>query len=395
MDRQSRQLLGLARVLELVQEFAHSLSGRELLAALEPSTDRSWLEERLEQVGESGRFLDGPGRIRFSDLEDPRPILRKLRQAGSILAPEQFQTLLEVLRTGRQMVRAFRGGGWPRLEALVASAGTCEEEIALIERTFDRNGEIRDSAHPQLGQVRRRQSRLRRQVQDRLKSYYSGQRAESLIQEPFVTSRNGRFVIPVRSERQKDIEGVVHGASSSGATVFMEPMPVVALNNQLISARDQELEIIRQVLDRLSQALRGNLESLDDLALQMGQADALFAVSEFARRYRCVPPEFDEGRCLVLEQARHPLLLASLAERTVPISVSLSKDQNGMVISGPNTGGKTVALKTVGLLALMAQAGLPVPATRARFPIFRQVLADIGDHQSITAHLSTFSAHIL
>jgi len=395
MDRQTHRLLGLAQVLELVQQFAQCPCGRELLGALAPSTDRGWLEERMEQVAECGRFLDKPGRIRFSDLEDPRPILEIIRQAGSILEPGQFQALLEVLKAGQQMVRAFRGGDWPLLEALAASVGSFQDEISAIERTFDRNGEIRDSAHPRLGQVRRRQPRMRQQVHGRLKGYFSGQRADNLIQDPFVTSRNGRFVIPVRSERQKYVEGVVHGASSSGATVFMEPLAVVALNNQLISAQEEELEIIRQVLDRLTQTLRAQLDGLNGLALAMGQADALFAVAEFARRYRCLAPEFDEDRGLILDQARHPLLLASIAERTVPISIRLGKDQNGLVISGPNTGGKTVALKTIGLLALMAQSGLPIPAARARLPIFRQVLADIGDHQSISAHLSTFSAHIL
>ncbi len=395
MDRQTRRLLGFERVLELVQEYAQSSSGRELLAELAPSADQGWLEERFELISECGRFLDESSRIRMSELQDPRPILLKLRETGSVLDAEQFQMLLEVLKAGREMLKAFRAGGWPLLQALTASAGTCRQEIEAIERTFDRNGEIRDSAHPQLGQVRRRQARLRRQVQDRLKGYFSGQSAESLIQDPFVTSRNGRFVIPVRSERQRDIQGVVHAASSSGATVFMEPLPVVPLNNQLISAQEQELEIIRQVLERLTGTLRDNLDSLDDLALRMGQADALFAICGFSQRYRCLAPDFGAGRGLVLEQARHPLLLAGLGEGTVPISVRLGKDQNGLVISGPNTGGKTVALKTVGLLALMAQSGLPVPAARARLPVFRQVLADIGDHQSISAHLSTFSAHIL
>jgi len=212
-----------------------------------------------------------------------------------------------------------------------------------------------------------------------------------------VTLRNDRFVIPVRAEEKRRVQGVVHGASSSGATVFLEPMETLPLNNELVEFQDREFAEIQRILGEFSRKLRERRDDLTRATEILSELDLAFAKAEFARQYDACIPEFGSERALALEDARHPLLEKTLrAQRKspVPLSIELKPPKIMMIVSGPNTGGKTVALKTLGSAVLMAQAGIPVPAAEFKLPVFRRVLADIGDQQSIEANLSTFSAHV-
>jgi DNA mismatch repair protein MutS2 len=220
---------------------------------------------------------------------------------------------------------------------------------------------------------------------------------EGVLQDAVVTLRNDRFVIPVRVEEKRRVQGVIHGASSSGATVYLEPMDSLPLNNELVELQDREFAEIQRILGEFSRKLRERREDLVRATEVLSALDLAFAKAEFSRQYDACIPEFSSDRTLLLKDARHPLLekaLRAQGRSPVPLSIELKPPKIMMIVSGPNTGGKTVALKTLGSAVLMAQAGIPVPASEFKLPLFQRVLADIGDQQSIAANLSTFSAHV-
>src|SRR5437867_3452941 len=220
----------------------------------------------------------------------------------------------------------------------------------------------------------------------------------SQLQEQLVTVRNGRFVIPVRTEQKRAVDGIIHGTSSSGATVFMEPLAVVEMNNELVRLQDEEQAEIARILAELTDLIQTSAGPIESARALSAYLELVFAKARFGGEFDCVRPEFSSGSLLSLIKARHPLLDDNLRREhssMTPISLDMDSSRRVLVISGPNAGGKTVVLKTIGLLALMAQSGIPVPAEEASLPIFDRVLADIGDQQSITNHLSTFSAHVL
>jgi DNA mismatch repair protein MutS2 len=260
------------------------------------------------------------------------------------------------------------------------------------------NGEIDENYSPELRRIRRALASVRSRLTDKLESILRSPTYASQLQEQFVTIRNGRFVIPVRTEQKRTVDGIIHGTSSSGATVFMEPLAVLEMNNELVRLQDEENAEIARILAELTDLIQtsaGEIESAQTLSAYL---ELTFAKARFGRDFDCMRPQFSPGSLLSLIKARHPLLEDNLRREhssMTPLSLDMDNTRRILVISGPNAGGKTVVLKTVGLLALMAQSGIPVPAEEATLPIFDRVLADIGDQQSITNHLSTFSAHVL
>ncbi|MGB6687280.1 MAG: Smr/MutS family protein, partial [Terracidiphilus sp.] len=266
-----------------------------------------------------------------------------------------------------------------------------------IERKIQPDGSLADDASPELHRIRREQERQRRVIEESLRAALRKLSSEGSTQEDLITIRGERFVIPVRSELKRRVSGVVHGASSSGQTVYLEPLETIEQNNELVRLVEEEHEEIHRIFVVLTAQVGSYAAALVDGARVLALVDTLQARARFARIYDCLAPAITPD-LLHLEAARHPLLEKRLREtggKIVPLTLELRSNQRQMIISGPNTGGKTVTLKTTALLALMAQAGLPVPATAASFPIFTAFLVDIGDAQSIEAALSTFSAHII
>ena len=261
------------------------------------------------------------------------------------------------------------------------------------------DGSVADDASVALNRLRRDIERQQRQIQTSLERFVKAHRDDGTLQEEFITLRNDRFVVPVVAGQQRKVYGVIHGASSSGHTLFVEPLETIDLNNELVRLREEEQREVARILRELTELLRTNGPQIQALVAAIGRLDLLFAKAEFASDFECVIPRFssEKDRRLILRDARHPLLedvLRRQKKPILPISLALDDRQRTLLISGPNTGGKTVSMKTVGLLALMAQAGLPVPAAEAEFPLFEQVLAEIGDQQSIQESLSSFSGHI-
>jgi DNA mismatch repair protein MutS2 len=274
-----------------------------------------------------------------------------------------------------------------------------------IRRAILPSGELADDASPRLAEIRRGLARLRLKLQSVMESFLRGKEADRLLQDKLITTRNDRYVLLLKAEHRGDVPGIIHGSSGSGASVFVEPMPAVELNNDIVSLGDDEREEVTRILLDLTGRVAARAPDLDHAATVLGELDAVQARALLARDMGAHPPEIVDRLELELLDARHPLLMPGLTERLgmarrssrepVPVTLRVGFGAPVLVISGPNTGGKTVALKTAGLLALMAQCGLHVPAAPgSRLPVFRRIYADIGDEQSIAADLSTFSAHL-
>jgi len=265
-----------------------------------------------------------------------------------------------------------------------------------IERTIQPDGSLADNASPELGRIRREQERQQRLIEESLRAALRKLSSDGATQDDLITIRGERFVIPVRAELKRRISGVIHGASSSGQTVYVEPLETIEQNNELVRLIEEEQAEIHRIFVALTRQVGGYAQGLVEGARVLALVDSLQARARFARDYDCVAPAI-APELLRFERARHPLLekrLRATGGRIVPLTLELTAAERQIIISGPNTGGKTVTLKTTALLAMMAQAGLPIPATAASFPVFTAFLADIGDAQSIEAALSTFSAHI-
>ncbi len=285
---------------------------------------------------------------------------------------------------------------FPLLAGRAAALSEFKDLLAVIRRSVMPSGEISDDASPALRRIRASITQTRDAIQKTLRHILRTKNAEA--GEDYVTLRNDRFVIPLRAENRRSVPGVVHGASATGQTIFMEPLETVETNNQLVQLReDQAAEIVR-ILRELTEKLQRVREPLVLAAETIAELDSVFARARFAQEFDAAIPEFSEASELRLEAARHPVLENKLRKEgraVVPITLALGGEERVLVISGPNTGGKTVALKTTGIAALSAQSGIPVAAQRAVLPFFDRVLVDIGDEQSIAADLSTFSAHML
>jgi DNA mismatch repair protein MutS2 len=342
--------------------------------------------------------------IPLGGLFDPTQLADKSRIPGAALEAPEFQAVARLAndvaswQSLLQSPPARLAGKIPGLAAQSASLTTSLRPLAeTIERTIQPDGTLADSASPELRRIRRDQERQQRVIEESLRSALRKLSSDGSTQEDLITIRGDRFVIPVRAELKRRISGVVHGASSSGQTVFVEPLETIEQNNELVRLLEEEQAEIHRIFVALTQQVGSYAQFLVDGARVLALVDSLLARARFARDFDCVAPIFGPDS-LRLESARHPLLEKRLKADggvIVPITLELTAAHRQLIISGPNTGGKTVTLKTTALLAMMAQAGLPVPAAAAHLPVFTAFLADIGDAQSIEAALSTFSAHIL
>ena len=372
--------------------------GRRAVNALEPGMERAALESAFALIREAGEWLRAERELGFGALADPQGWLEGLEGPGMALEPGEFLDAASLLETGGWLRQQFREEAvkFPSLAARAASVGDFRDVHAAIRRCVLPNGEISDDASSTLRRIRASITETRETIQKNLKQILRARNAEA--GEDYVTLRNDRFVIPVRAEQRRSLPGVIHGASATRQTVFMEPFETVEANNQLVQlAEDEAAEIVRilRALTEKLQMIRGPLLAATGTIAEL---DSVFARARFAREFDAAIPEFSATNELRLEGARHPVLQDKLRKENraiVPMTLTLGGEERVLVISGPNTGGKTVALKTTGMAALAAQCGIPVAAQRVVLPLFDRVLVDIGDEQSIAVDLSTFSAHML
>ena len=396
-DRFSRQVLEFPAILELLRGYLSGPLSAPFLASVEPHTRLELIRRQLGQAREAREFLRENSRPTLGHLRDPRPLLEKLRIEGAALEALEILALTALARAALEVHRQFAHCALPHLEELARSLADFRGLVTELEGKIHPDGSVDSSASPELARIRRAIERLRLEVQTLLERLLRRFSQQGVLQDAVVTLRNDRFVIPVRTEEKRRVEGVVHGASSSGATVYLEPMETLPLNNELVELQDREFAEIQRILGEFSRKLRERRDDLLQATAILSELDLAFAKGEFSRQYDACIPEFTSDRTLALADARHPLLektLRAQGRAPVPLSIRLEPPKIMMIVSGPNTGGKTVALKTLGSAVLMAQAGIPVPAAEFKLPLFRRVLADIGDQQSIAANLSTFSAHV-
>jgi len=372
--------------------------GRRGIEQLAPATDRGQLESAFALIAEAISYLRAGKELGFGSLADPDPWLARLDVPGAVLAPAELLDAASLLDTTAWLKQAFRGDAakFPLLAQRAAVLADLHQLSLVLRRAILPNGEISDDASAELKHIRANLGRTRDTIQKTLRQILRARGEEPGTD--YVTLRNDRFVIPVRSSDRRQVQGVVHGSSATGQTVFVEPLEAIELNNKLVQLGEDEAAEIARILRELTEQLRGELSSLKFAAATVAQLDSAFARARFAREFNCALPVFIASADLKLEAARHPVLEDTLRRQgrvIVPITLALGGAETVLVVSGPNTGGKTVALKTVGLAALAAQSGIPVAAERAELPLFDRVLVDIGDEQSIAADLSTFSAHVL
>jgi DNA mismatch repair protein MutS2 len=408
MKATSADVLEYESLRTLLGRYVSSPPGKAELARIAPHTDAARLAADLADAGEAVEYLrsatrpqtGGRGaaiRIDFGSFPDLTEAVHKLRIEGASLEGKEIFDLFGVLDRAADAKSVLNAVAerFPRLGARGQFIGDFRALLKDLEGKIEPDGSVADHASVALARVRRDIERQRKSIQGSLERFLKSHQEEGVLQEEFVTIRNERFVVPIIAGQRRKIDGVIHGASASGHTLFVEPLETIDLNNELVRLTEEETQEVHRILRELTAHLRGYAESIRQTMATLGELEMIFAKARFALDFDCAIPRF--GTRLLLRDARHPLLedvLRRQRKPVIPISLELDERSKTLLISGPNTGGKTVSLKTIGLLTLMAQSGLPVPASEAEFPIFGQVLADIGDNQSIQESLSTFSAHI-
>jgi len=421
VSRTAEDILEFDRLRDLLRRQTTCAPGRGAVDALSFSQDRSALDAAFALIDEAVKYLGEGSELGFGSLADPAKWLAELEAPAAVLTPLLLLDAASLADSAAMLRDSFResapaGSGptarqFPLLSARATSVADLRPLAAAIRRAVLPNGEISDDASPELKRIRASRARTRETIQKTLERMLRARGGDA--GEDYVTLRNDRFVIPVRAAERRQVQGVVHAASATGQTVFVEPFETVEHNNKLMQLAEDEAAEITRILVELTERLRANFGPMRFAVETIAELDSAFARARFAREFDCTLPQFtnenslapasmQDSSCehpsLELKDARHPVLADTLrahGRSIVPMTLALGGTSTVLVISGPNTGGKTVALKTVGLAVLSAQAGIPVAAEVARLPLVDRVLVDIGDEQSIAADLSTFSAHML
>ena len=411
MHEGTLQALEFDRVVAAVRSLALTPLGTTALARLAPATDVDKVAATLSATSEGVAYLEANGSFALDAPADLEQIIAGLAVEGRLVEPLQLIGLARFLASMDTVRSAFdnaSGGPYPALETVIAGTHSFKGEVAAIRAAIDPEGEVLDDASPKLRTLRDRLRRQRNRLRGTLESYLRGRDTAKYLQERVVTERGGRFVLVVRSEHRAAIPGIVHGSSGSGASLFLEPLSTVDINNDIVALEESESEEVHRILLGLASAFRKRAVDLRRTLAAAEALDVLQARAGFSRLVAGVEPKIAADARIELPQARHPLLIPGVRGRAgddrrtdsrptgpVPVDLHIAPPVGALIVTGPNTGGKTVALKTVGLLVLMAQAGLHVPAGQgASMPVFQSVFADIGDEQSIADSLSTFSGHI-
>ncbi|MGC2163221.1 MAG: endonuclease MutS2 [Silvibacterium sp.] len=409
----SRSALEWDRFLLLLSGYAQSAVGKAWLLELGPSTDRAWIEREHTLVDEMRLLAGGSEGGQQSGLPglgllfDPSDLLAKARIEGAALEAEEIRSVANLAEGIAAWVEVLRvppsdlEGRLPQLRGLFGEVMSLPLKplVDSLRGRFLPDGTLADDASPELRRIRREMEQQHRAIENSLRTALRRYSEGGSAQEELITIRGERFVIPVKVEWKRRVQGVVHGASSSGQTVYVEPLETIELNNDLVRLLEDEQAEIHRIFAAMTRQIAQYSGVILEGAEVLCEVDTLLARARFAVEFECVTPRFAAAETpeMILKAARHPLLekrMRSEGGRIVPVSLSLTGELRQMVISGPNTGGKSVSLKTAGVLAILAQSGVPVPAEETVFPLFDAFLADIGDAQSIEQNLSTFSAHI-
>ncbi len=397
MQQKVLSSLEFHKVKEQITAHAASSLGREKLLQLKPLTDLADIQKQLDEVEEASAVMRLRGHAPFGGLTDIRSALRRA-EIGSVLTPTEFTELSGLLYAVKQMKHFISqmtedGVGIPLIQAHAEELITLGDLEREINSCIDDHGEVLDHASPALRGIRTQLRTLESRVRDRLESMLRSSSASKMLSDTIVTIRNDRFVIPVKQEYRSSYGGIVHDTSSSGATLFIEPQAIVDMNNSLQQAKVKEKQEIERILRMLTEHTAEHTQEIAQNVEVLQTLDFIFAKARYAKAMKATKPFMNGDGFIRLKKARHPLLPQ---DQVVANDIELGGDYSTIVITGPNTGGKTVTLKTLGLLTIMAQAGLHIPADEgSEAAVFDNVFADIGDEQSIEQSLSTFSSHMV
>ena len=403
------ELLEFDKIKAIIIRYCGSGLGRSQAKQLKPLADIAQIERMLSICSEAKEIIVANGGLPLGGLRDIRNLMEQAAVAGSVLEPGWLLEIASTARVARNLKTFSRKADeeYPIIAEIIATVSTFPELEEAIASCIGSEANILDSASPALSRIRKQLAAMRDRVMSLLESMIHSPKYQSAIQENVITLRNDRYVIPVKQNLKGDVPGVVQARSASGVTVFVEPTGVVELNNQMRELEDQETREIRRILRELTDKVRAVLPDFEATVQTLGELDLINAKASFCASLRTTKPELNDKGYIELNQARHPLLQIgsrpdgtpddkdSAPRNVIPIDFHIGGDFDTLVITGPNTGGKTVALKTIGLLTLMMQAGLHVPAGEgSQMSVFKQIFADIGDEQSIEQNLSTFSSHM-
>ena len=393
MNKKGLKVLEYNKIIEMLKAQANSQMAKERLAALLPETEIHRIREGLAETSEAVSVIVKKGALPLGEIYDINSALHFARKGGTLTMRQLLQLLYNMKVTGN--VITFLKSD---LEYLPIIMGMSEVLVAFpklaerIDRSILSEDEMADSASPELRNIRRSIARQNEAIRSKMNQILSSSDNKTFLQEAIVTMRDGRYVVPVKAEHRAKMPGIIHDQSASGATIFIEPQVIVNLNNELRELELAEKAEIERILAELSSAAAEHFHDLINNQKILIELDIIFAKGKLSCKMQAEEPSINEEGFLDLRLARHPLIDS---KKVVPINLSIGKEYQTLVITGPNTGGKTVTLKTAGLLAMMAQSGLHIPAAAtSSLPIYREIFADIGDEQSIEQSLSTFSSHM-
>jgi DNA mismatch repair protein MutS2 len=393
LEEKTLQKLEYREIIAMLVERCTSQLGKELAAQLKPSLDLEEIKQSLSETTQAKEILRLYPDFSLGGVRDIRRSLNKVK-IGGMIEPSDFLEIADTLFASNRLKRFFQGEQGQKYDLLAAyctdlpNLSRLEQEI---KQKITEEGEVSDAASPELSRIRKQLRSLRGKVRDRLESMLKSPEIQKYLQDPLMTIRDERYVLPVKQEYRAQVPGLVHDQSASGATLFIEPLAVVEINNEIRRYEAKEKSEVMRILRQMSQLVAAHEQELQDIIYALTQVDFILAKGKLSNDLDCGEPLMNNQGYLKIVQGRHPLLKGEV----VPITVYLGKTYDILIITGPNTGGKTVALKTVGLFVLMAQSGLHVPAqTGTELSVFTGVYADIGDEQSIEQSLSTFSSHL-
>ncbi|HAH86770.1 MAG TPA: endonuclease MutS2 [Armatimonadetes bacterium] len=392
MDEHSISVLEFVSVKEMLAERTACALGREIVCGLEPTASLPIAQERQQETSEARGILQEEGSIPLGGIHDIRPLVQKA-MLSAVLQPSELADVAETLASGRRLrsfilKRAERCAGLSQIARQIGAFQTIEDSVRYA---VGDGGEVKSDASPELARIRTKLKTTQARLVERLHSIIQASEFRTMIQDPVVTQRGGRYCIPVKSECRTQFHGIVHDSSASGATVFIEPASVVDMGNDIRELFAREQEEVERILRRLTGLVRIAAPEIEISVSAMGRLDFISAKATLAEDMHATEPLLNRDGKVDIIGARHPLLQGEV----VPIDVELGKGFKALLITGPNTGGKTVTLKTIGLLTIMAQCGLHIPAEpNSRIAVFDRIFADIGDEQSIQQSLSTFSSHM-
>ncbi|MGM0651790.1 MAG: endonuclease MutS2 [Bacillota bacterium] len=393
-DREIK-VLEYDQIRQKLADMTISPMGKKMAEDIVPAADYQLVSRFLKETGEA-RLICSKNVFNPSPVNDINPYLTRVGK-GASLSGSELAIILTFLKAARRWELFFKNKDhrelYPTLNEMAAQVNSCPELFSALEKSIAPEGNIMDTASSELASLRRKKASLQNKIRDKLDEYLRGSGYRRYLQESLVTIRNGRYVLPVKQEYRQNIQGVVHDQSASGATVFIEPLAVVNMQNEVTSLQRSEEQEIDRILVMLSAKVDSNNEILSLNSAIYAELDYIIARGLLSLEMNGIEPRLcqENNSGLYLENARHPLLTG----KKVPLQVELGGQVQTLVVTGPNTGGKTVALKTIGLLTAMAQSGLHIPAgSETRLTVFKRIRADIGDEQSIAQSLSTFSGHM-